>query len=122
MCVEWTGPWKKTTRRIVAYKRVQAVYLVDGECVYVSVYRVKDRASQASSGAGTRVVYDKGVRLTAAAPGFYCYGALQMAQRNATARDTIIEVIIPKGTWVRRGKGTINVRALRVGKEVPRPQ
>lgn len=104
MCVKWTGEWEVTAKDITAFKAV----LREGK-QYKSSVPVSRRDPQQQPGTiGEVLYYRKGRYADSDEPGIYCFLTPAMAQDHHDEEGiAVIEVKIPKGTRIRRGRAVI---------------
>lgn len=97
MCVKWKGDWVRTKGQIVAYKIVRKWGDIGYISPIISMYgttRLQDTCRKPKP-----IVYTVGSRIIAKTPGIYLY------QRKGDALGKhVLEVVIPAGALVRRGR------------------
>ena len=125
MCVEWVSEWEVTEHAITAYKVVRKVK--GFRTKYVSPTKPGDRDdTQGGDGRGSVLDYRIGKEVESDEPGLYCIAhPMALAEKDMV----LLEVVIPKGASIRRGRAgvededgrtlemrTINATRLKVAK------
>lgn len=104
MCVKWVADWEVAEQDIIAFKAV----LRDGTA-YKSSVPLHNRDPQQKPGTtGAVLGYRRGRYTEGEEPGIYCFETPAMAQcQHDEAGIVVIQVKIPKGTRIRRGRAVI---------------
>lgn len=104
MCVKWVADWETAAKDITAFKAVRR----SGKH-YQSSVSVQSRDTQQKAGTrGTIIEYRLGRYAEGDDPGIYCFETPAMAMEQHDEEGIcVVEVKIPKGTRIRRGRAVI---------------